>query len=47
MSRNVCHSQRFICTASLILMLGLAAGMVNADIRDGLVEKEEELSQVS
>ncbi|MCX5646802.1 MAG: LamG domain-containing protein [Phycisphaerae bacterium] len=37
MSRNMYDSQRFIYMASLILVLGLAAGVANADIRSGLV----------
>jgi hypothetical protein len=37
MSTNVCYAQRFVYMASLILVLGLAAGGARADVRSGLV----------
>ena len=37
MSRPACHSQKLILAVSLVSMLGLAAGVANADITSGLV----------
>jgi hypothetical protein len=37
MSRHMYHPQRFVYLASLILAVGLAAGVASAGIRDGLV----------
>jgi len=37
MWKGLYYSQKLICVASLVLMLALTAGVVNGDIRSGLV----------